>query len=62
MVLLTCHKAGDAGSRTGKKSKLRTARNERGTSMVEYALLVACIALLVVLPLSRVGASTRNTF
>jgi len=46
----------------GEKSQLKTTKYQLGTGMVEYALLVACIALLVILPLSRLGARTTQSF
>jgi pilus assembly protein Flp/PilA len=38
------------------------ADEERGASMVEYALLVALIAIIAIVAISFVGTATSSTF
>jgi len=40
----------------------RFAREERGASLVEYALLVALIAVVCIVAISFVGTSASSTF
>ena len=50
------------GTPTEKKSLLRPTRNERGATMVEYALLVGCLSLLAVTGMANLGIESRTTF
>lgn len=40
----------------------RFAKSERGASMIEYALLAALIAVVVILAVTFVGRETESTF
>ena len=40
----------------------RFARSERGATLVEYALLVALIAVVCIVAISFVGTSASSTF
>jgi pilus assembly protein Flp/PilA len=40
----------------------RVARTERGASLVEYALLVALIAVVCIVAISFVGGEARDKF
>jgi pilus assembly protein Flp/PilA len=42
--------------------KLMTARNEEGASAVEYGLLVAAIAALIVIVVFALGGVIKNVF
>ena len=41
--------------------RARFGRSERGASLVEYALLVALIAVVCIVALRFIGTSTRDT-
>ena len=55
------HKAEILGVRFAEQERSNTL-SQRGASMVEYALIVTCIALLAILPLSRLGGITSRSF
>ena len=42
--------------------RARFARSERGASLVEYALLVALIAVVCIVAISFIGTSAKSTF
>jgi pilus assembly protein Flp/PilA len=42
--------------------RARFGENERGASMVEYALLVALIAVVCIVAITALGTSARDSF
>ena len=52
------------GRTAGKTQRLvgRFARDERGASAVEYALIASCIFLAIVAGLSTIGPKLNTTF
>ena len=40
----------------------RTLRDERGQDLVEYAMLMAFIALVCIIGLQRLGTAVNNTY
>ena len=44
------------------RSKRRTARDERGASLVEYALLLALIAAVCVVAVSLMGGNLNHSY
>jgi pilus assembly protein Flp/PilA len=45
-----------------KKANNQKKRNERGASLVEYALLVALIAAAAITAITTLGTNTSNRF
>jgi len=43
-------------------NKFRKARDEKGQSLVEYALILVLIAIVVIVMLAGVGTSTNRVF
>jgi Flp pilus assembly pilin Flp len=62
MVQLGDQRVSGVGYIPKKEDNCRSIRYQRGTSMVEYALIVACIAMLVIIPLRGLGKRTNRTF
>jgi len=46
----------------GTKKSIRLVRDERGASLVEYALIIALIAVVCVLAVTFFGGRTNNSF
>ena len=42
--------------------RARAAHSQRGASLVEYALLVALIAVVCIVAISFIGTSAKSTF
>ena len=48
--------------RTGKRSSLERLEGERGATMLEYALIAACIAVVSIGTIGFVGTEVDATF